>query len=150
MCIILNLNVVTLKQYAAWRKQNCIGPAYHGTCIRVHAYVSMYAEARRVWGYDPPGKFFEVWMLRDGFWGYFGAKNITTNLLKSWHGNKILIHFTSARMEIEVSIGGFKPPWNDAKEWPTKPVRILLSILSYRIASMPAENVCMATVLKIC
>ena len=48
--------------------------------------------------------------------------------------------------DIEVSIGGFKPPGNDARRSPDprKPVRILLSILSYRIPSN-ASRECVAT-----
>ena len=62
--------------------------------VSVHAYTG----ARRVWGHAPPGKFFEFdvvrWLLR-----LFGAQNITA-LIR--HGNRILIHFMSARMETSV------------------------------------------------
>ena len=47
-----------------------------------------------------------------------GPKTSLLIFAKSWHGNKILIHFTPAHMEIEVSISGFKPPGNDVKGKP--------------------------------
>ena len=42
----------------ARRKQNCIGPAYW--YLYLSAYVSVYAEARWVWGHACPGKFFNA------------------------------------------------------------------------------------------
>ena len=52
--------------------------------------------------------------------GYFVAQNITTHFYFSPGMVVILIQFTSARMEIEVSIGSFKPPGNNAKVWHTQ------------------------------
>ena len=51
-------------------KQNCIGLAYQ------NAYVRVYAVARGIWGMLLQ----KYLMLRDGFWGYFKAQNITNKL----------------------------------------------------------------------
>ena len=86
---------------ARW-KQNCIGSAYR--YLYNSAYDSVYTEARCVWGHAPPGKCFEfiaVRWLQRLFWG---PKRHYYSLLLSWHGNKILIHFT------------FQSPGNCVKE----------------------------------
>ena len=67
------------------------------------AYQYLYPSAYVVWGHAPlPGKFFEFnavrWLLRL-FWG---PKHHYYLLLLCWHGNKILIHFTFACMEVSI------------------------------------------------
>ena len=55
---------------------------------------------------------------------------------------RILIHFTSARMEIEVSIGGFNPPW-ERHEGATHAsgLKFCLVFSLIVIQATPAENV---------
>ena len=58
---------VQLPVLMSWRKQNCIGLAYRYKYLS--ANVSVYAEARGVWGHAPPGKSFSKfdavrWVLR--------------------------------------------------------------------------------------
>ena len=42
----------------AWRKQNCIGRAYRYKYVYLSANVSVYVEARGVWGHAPLGRIF--------------------------------------------------------------------------------------------
>ena len=59
-----------------------------GTCTRVRTLVCM----QKLEGLEvcSPRKFFEFWMLWDGFWGYFMAQNITTHFYFSpgTHGDR--------------------------------------------------------------
>ena len=55
---------------------------------------------------------------------------------------RILIHFTSARMEIEVSIGGFNPPWERHKgATHASRLKFCLVFSLIVIQATPAENV---------
>ena len=49
--------IISLDIMAGRWKQNCIGPAYQYTCIRVHAYVRVYAEGRGSGGMLPQEHF---------------------------------------------------------------------------------------------
>ena len=67
-------------------------------------------------------------MFWDGFWGYFGTKNIT---YKSWHDNRI--RFTTTRMKI----GGHRQTGQRSSA--QKPVNILLFWILFR--ATPVKNV---------
>ena len=101
----------------------------------------MYAEARWVWGHAPPGKRFEYnamrWLLRL-FWG---PKCHYYSLLLSWHGNKILIHFTFACMEVSIH-RRFQSPrelCEGATYTSQSEFSLVFSLIVFR--AMPAENV---------
>ena len=64
--------------------------------------VSMYAEARGIWEHAPPGNFFEFDAVRQLLRLFLGSKTSLLILALAWLGNRILIHFTSRRMEISV------------------------------------------------
>ena len=83
--------------------------------------------------------------LWDGFWGYFGAQNITTNFCFSY-GMVTAFWFTS-RLHAwrRVTISGFQASWewHEGATQARKPVRLLL---------IPCNTgrECVATALKIC
>ena len=117
-----------------------VGPTYR--YLYPSAYVSVYAEARWLWGHaPPPRKFFEFntvrWLLRL-FWG---PKHHYYLLLLCWHGNKILIHFTFACMEVSIH-RRFQSP-GEPREGATHPSRsefcLLFSLIVFR--ATPVENV---------
>ena len=82
-------------------------------------------------GMFPQENFFEFRMLWDGFWSYYWAKTSLLIFVMSWHGNRILNHFTSARMKIEVSIDASSALKMTQRSDARKPVKILLSIYMY-------------------
>ena len=73
---------------------------------------------------------------------FLSVKRPATWLHDFFFSKRILIHFTSARMEIEVSIGGFNPPWERHKgATHASRLKFCLVFSLIVIQATPAENV---------
>ena len=126
--------------WTSWRNfelylwHTSIGPAYLYECVRW----GVRAEARGIWGHAAPGNFFWIWCCEIASEAILGPKT-----------SQLIIAFAQVWYQdsdsLQVCTHGDK--WPSAVSSPLrttwrsnshKPVRILLSILSYR---NPSENV---------
>ena len=96
-------------QFTGPAEANYIGPANRKLYIRVRANVSVYAKARGVWGYAPTRKFLNFGCCEMVSEAILGPKTSLPIFALVWHG-KILIHFTSARVEIKCP-SAVSSPW---------------------------------------